>query len=367
MCKTNKRKSFSQKPPASQTIAITGGGTMGHISPLLALSSSLKKTYKKVIYLGRANSMEEKMAKKYNIEFYSIDAISFNRKNLISNIKIPYMIHKSTKAVMQIFKKNKVDVLLSKGGFVSVPAVAAAKKCHIPYFIHESDLTLGLANKIAQKHATKIFVSTKQTKDSVPKKFQAKTVVTGIPVDKKFCKNNFLSIKNTYNLPQNAKIILFTGGSQGATTINNAVKNLIGELTKKYFVVLISGKGKTTHISAKNFLEIEFSSVMPELMHRSHIIISRAGATTIFEGLAAEKPMILVPLKKSKYSRGDQEENAIYFSNLKIARVISEDSLETKLMRVINDIENNYTKITSAISAYNKSHKQTNIIEEMTK
>lgn len=367
MCKTNKRKTFNQKPPASQTIAITGGGTMGHISPLLALSSSLKKTYKKVIYIGRANSMEEKMAKKYNIEFYPIDAISFNRKNLISNIKIPYMIHKSTKAVMQIFKKNKVDVLLSKGGFVSVPAVAAAKKCHIPYFIHESDLTLGLANKIAQKHATKIFVSTNKTKESIPTKYQNKTIVTGIPVDSKFCKTSANLLKNTYNLPQNAKIILITGGSQGASNINNAIKKQIDFLTKKYFVVLISGQNKKTNIKAKNFLEIEFSSVMPELMHRSHIIISRAGATTIFEGLAAEKPMILVPLKKSKYSRGDQEENATYFASLKVARVISEDDLDTKLVGAINDIENNYTKITSAISAYNKSHKQTNIIEEMTK
>ena len=367
MQQTKKKSQKQVKDPKNTVLVITGGGTMGHISPLLALSKELKTTFKQVIYIGRPNSMEEQMAKKYNIQFFGVRTKSFSRKNFLSNLVIPFSLFVASKKVQKIFEENNVGCLLSKGGFVSVPAVLAASKKHIPYFIHESDLTLGLANKIAVKNATKIFVSTKQTKNSVPKKFQAKTVVTGIPVDKKFCKNNILSIKNTYNLPQNAKIILFTGGSQGATTINNAVKNLIGELTKKYFVVLITGKGKTTHISAKNFLEIEFSSHMPELMHRAHIIVSRAGATTIFEGLAAEKPMLLVPLKKSNYSRGDQEENAKYFENLGLVKSINEEDLENKLLLTLNEIEKNYQKISSSIISQVNSLSNSNIIDEITK
>jgi len=346
----------------TQTLALAGGGTMGHISPNLALLPYLKKYFTRIIYIGSKNSMEELQAKKHGIEFFYIDTIKFNRKNLLKNFQIPFILRKARKQVAKIMREQNVSAVFSKGGFASVPVMLEAGKLNIPFILHESDMSMGLANKLGCIHAKQIFVSTTRAKESLRKKYQEKTIVTGIPVKEEFCVTTKKESSN-----QHKKIMIVTGGSQGSKTINTLIRKSLKELTMNYHIIHIVGKGNIDKtITEKDYEQIEFSFNMPELFKKADIIISRAGATTIFEGLKSESSMLLIPLPKSKHSRGDQVENAKYFYELGLTDYIEEYELDkTRLIEKIKSIERNREKQQKIIKEFNKNTLSTPKIAEI--
>ena len=327
-------------------LALTGGGTMGHISPNLALLPELKKRFSKIIYIGSKGSMEEKKAQENGIPFFAVPVVKFNRKNLLSNLKIPFTLRGAKKQVVEILKQEKVDIVFAKGGFVSVPVMLGAKKAKIPYILHESDMTLGLANRLGAHNAKQIFVATEKAKENLPQKYKAKTIVTGIPVRDEFSKKTSTIDSQKLRTNTNKKILLVTGGSQGAKTINDLIRNNLDSLTKSYHIIHITGKGNTNpKLVQKDYEQIEFTNNMPSLMHQADVMISRGGATTIFEGIKAHVPMLIIPLKKSKSSRGDQVENAKYFHSQNILEFIEEENLNiSSLLKKLQFIDKNSQK-----------------------
>lgn len=354
--KINKNQE-TQTNKEEKTLAITGGGTMGHISPSLALLEELKKYYDKIIYIGSKNSMEEKKAKEYNLPFYSVDTIKFDRLHLLKNLKIPFVLFKARKQAKQILQSNNVEKLFSKGGYVSVPVILASQKLKIANILHESDMTLGLANKISAIKANKVFVSTNKAKDTLSPKMQNKTIVTGIPVAKEFNNNKEVERVKKLKSVTNKKIMVITGGSQGAKYINKFIRENLIEITQNYYIYHIVGKGNIdTKISNTNYKQIEFVNNISDYFKASDIIISRAGATTIFEALKCEAMLISIPLPKSKYSRGDQVENAKYFNSLGLIDFIEQDSLDMNTLSLaLKNIEKNKDKRLKYIKDFNNS------------
>ena len=179
---------------------------------------------------------------------------------------------------------------------------------------------MGLANKIAAKRATTICTTFAET----AKKYGG--ILTGSPASEKLIFSSGSTAIKKYNLDKTRKTILITGGSLGASPINNAVLNILPSLTSKYNVLHLTGKGKKLNFTHPYYHQEEFTDDIGSLMKASDIIISRAGSNTIFEIALINKPMLLIPLSK-KASRGDQIENAEYFKSLGIANVLYEEDL----------------------------------------
>lgn len=307
-------------------IILTGGGTMGHVSPNIALIPILAKKFDEVHYIGSKSGIErekvEALTPNYkNLFYHPISATKLDRSNLFKNLKIPFVLLMANKEAKALIKNIAPAVVFSKGGYVSVPVVRSAQRLNIPTIIHESDLSLGLANRLCAKKATSVCTTFLET----AKRYK-NGVFTGSPVSSKLIFADKQLAYKKYNLNPRLKTITITGGSLGATPINNAVKQALPSLVQKYNIIHLTGKGKRIDFSHPNYHQEEFSDDIGSIFKASDLVVSRAGSNTIFELALLKTPMLLIPLSK-KASRGDQLENAEYFKRLKIAEVLTEENL----------------------------------------
>ena len=309
---------------------LTGGGTAGHVTANIALLPALAEAGYEVYYIGGAKGIERELTAPLGIKYYGISAGKLRRrpsfKNLCKNIADIFNVMKGYRQSKKIIGEIMPDVIFSKGGFVSVPVVLAAKKKRIPIIIHESDLTPGLANRIAFKYASRICVTFPETLGHVPKN---KGVYTGTPIRPEL----FQGSKDTavkicgFDANDNRPTVLVTGGSQGSAAVNSCVRQALPELLKKYKVIHLCGKGNTVYLSMPGYFQLEYASdEMPHLLALSELVVSRAGANTICELLELRKPHLLIPLTK-KGSRGDQLENAASFEKQGFSMVLPEEKI----------------------------------------
>ena len=327
-------------------IVFTGGGTAGHIMPNLALTQNLKNY--KIYYLG-SNGMEKEIVSKHkDITFVEIPTVKFVRSLTLKNLLIPFKLIKSISTCKKILSEIKPDVVFSKGGYVSVPVCLSASKLKIPVLTHESDLTVGLANKIIAKKAKYLCCSFRETANS----FGKNAIFTGSPVRNSIFNGNKNIVLKRHNITGNLPIILVVGGSLGAKAINEVIYDSLKQLTQKYIVIHIVGKNNLTKVdnTIKNYIQVEFAQDIENYFDASDIVISRSGSNTIFELLAIKKPMILIPLPKGS-SRGDQILNAENFERHKFASVIYQEDLNTStLLSKINYTLQNKASYISAMS-----------------
>lgn len=301
-----------------KTIVLTGGGTAGHIMPNIALIPELKKHFDRIVYIGSKNGMEKDIIKKFSdIEFIEIETVKLIRKFTFKNLLIPIKLFKSINSCKKILKQIKPDIIFSKGGYVAVPVCSAGKSLGIKIISHESDFSFGLANKLILKKCNLMLTSFRETCKN------NKCIYTGSPIreeifkgDKKNCEVNFKKKQPT---------ILIFGGSLGAKKINEVVFKSIDKL-KDYNIIHIVGKNNTKFIDKPNYFQKEFVDNIWDYFALSDLVVSRAGANSIFEILALKKPMLLIPLSKAQ-SRGDQIENANAFKRYGFASVLYEEEL----------------------------------------
>lgn len=338
-----------------KSIILTGGGTAGHIMPNIALLPELEKEFDKIYYLGASDSMEQKIISEYkNIEFIEIPTTKLIRKLTIKNLAIPFKLINSIRKTKKIIKSINPNVIFCKGGFVSVPVAIAGKMCKVPVISHESDLSMGLANKIILRFAKKVCTTFSDTA-----RVNKKCIVTGTPLRKQIFEGNKEKIKSRF-LPDNKKpFILFFGGSLGSKFINTLVENSLDKLTKKYNVLHITGRGNKNKNIAKNYYQLEFTNTIQDYFACADIIICRGGANSLFEVLALKKPMLIIPLSKAE-SRGDQLENAEYFKKHYNIEVMQESESSTfTLLHKLDKIYSNKQKIISSMNtAPNNANKK---------
>ena len=319
-------------------IVLTGGGTAGHVTPNIALIPKLKEAGYKISYIGSYGGMERKLIEDLGIPYYGISSGKLRRYFDPKNFSDPFRVVKGYFEAKKLLKKLKPNVVFSKGGFVSVPVVLAAKACKVPALIHESDMTPGLANKLCIPSAAKVCCNFPETVQYLP---QQKAVLTGSPIRKELLQGNKLAGLNLCHFNTEKPVILVVGGSTGAVKVNNAVRAILPELLKDFQVVHLCGKGKTdkSFENKEGYVQFEYiSKEMRDLFAMSDIVISRAGANAICELLALKKPNLLIPLSANA-SRGDQILNANSFKKHGYSAVLMEEDITPEtLLAAVRDL-----------------------------
>jgi UDP-N-acetylglucosamine--N-acetylmuramyl-(pentapeptide) pyrophosphoryl-undecaprenol N-acetylglucosamine transferase len=336
----------------SRSIVFTGGGTAGHVTPNLALINSFRRDGWTINYIGSANGIERKMIESMNISFHPISSGKLRRYFSFKNILDPFKIMVGIIQSFFLFYKLNPDVVFSKGGFVAFPVVVGAWLNGIPVIAHESDMSPGLANKLSFPFVNKICL----TFDAGKKHFkqQDKIEVTGTPIRSQL----FQGLKERGLLlcgfNDQKPCLLVIGGSLGAGSINTSVRMGLERLTQHFQIIHLCGQGKIdnslTHVSG--YCQLEYvNEELADLFAASSMVISRAGANSLYEILALGKPHILIPLS-AQVSRGDQIQNARYFQELGISVVIQDERLNADtLVTAINELLDNQTEITNKIKA----------------
>ena len=314
-------------------IVLTGGGTAGHVTPNIALMPALKEAGYEITYIGSKKGMEKGLIEATGTKYYGISSGKLRRYFDWKNFSDPFRVMNGFFEAKRILRKIKPDVIFSKGGFVSVPVVLAAKALHIPAVIHESDMTPGLANRIALRGATTVCCNFPETVEKIQGN---RAIWTGTPIRQELFSGDasrglsFCGFDSANDKP----VLLIIGGSQGSVFINNAVRGSLDELLKDFRIIHLCGKGNLDE-SLKNregYAQYEFiSKELPDLFAAADIIISRAGANAIFELLALKKPNILIPLGLNA-SRGDQILNARSFEKQGFSKVLEEESVTAELL-----------------------------------
>ena len=340
-------------------IVLTGGGTAGHVTPNIALLPSLREHGYEISYIGSHDGIEKDLAKSNDLPYYGISCGKLRRYLDLKNLRDPFRIIKGFFEARKLLKKIKPDVIFSKGGFVSVPVVLAAKTRHIPVISHESDMTPGLANKISMPFAWKICCNFPETLKNLPPE---KAVLSGSPIREELFTGDKEEGRKICGFNTDKPVLLVTGGSLGSAVLNEALRKILDPLLKEFQVVHLCGKGNldASLNNIEGYKQIEYANTeMKDLFALSDLVISRAGANAICEILALNKPNILIPLSKNA-SRGDQILNARSFEKQGFSVVIEEEELTDE--KLLNEIRTLYNDKASYIKAMS-SNDQLNAID----
>ncbi|MDO4267127.1 MAG: undecaprenyldiphospho-muramoylpentapeptide beta-N-acetylglucosaminyltransferase [Eubacteriales bacterium] len=335
-----------------KTIVLTGGGTAGHVTPNLALLPSLMERGYEIHYIGSYNGIEHKLIENAGIPYDGISSGKLRRYFDLKNFSDPFRVIKGYAEARRLIKKYRPDVVFSKGGFVAVPVVLAAKHYKIPTIIHESDMTPGLANKICIPSAAKVCCNFPETLQYLP---EDKAVLTGSPIRQELLQGDRLTGLQYTGLSAARPIILVIGGSLGAVAVNNAVRSLLPKLLESYQVIHICGKGHLDDslIGRAGYVQYEYvDAPLRHLFAAADLILSRAGANSICEILALRKPNILIPLSAAA-SRGDQILNARSFEKQGFSTVLEEEQVTNETL--YEAIQSTYENRQRFISAMKQS------------
>lgn len=300
------------------------------------------------------------------IKYYPISSGKLRRYISLENAKDVFKVLKGILDARKVLKKEKPDLLFSKGGFVSVPVVIAAKSLNIPTLIHESDLTPGLANKIALKFAKKIYTTFEETLNYLPKE---KADFIGATIREELKNGNAHNGYQLTGFNENKKVLLVMGGSLGSKKLNSIIRENLDALLQQYQVIHLTGKGlKDAQVKKSGYIQYEFvKEDLTDLLAITDTVISRAGSNAIYEFLTLRIPMLLVPLGLDQ-SRGDQIDNANHFADKGYAKAIDEEQLTAQiLLQELNEMEQERTRIINNMKSYEQSYTKEALFDKMIK
>ena len=335
-------------------IVFTGGGTAGHVTPNMALIEAFQSQNWKIDYIGSNDGVEKRMITAINIPYHAVRCGKLRRYFSWKNFYDPINMIVGIMQASWLLWRLKPTIVFSKGGFVAFPVVVGAWLNRIPVIAHESDMSPGLANRLSFPFVDKICVNFEEAKRHF--KDKSKIAVTGTPIRQALFKGDKASGLALCGFSNEKPCLLIIGGSQGATSINNTIRQALPTLTQKYQVIHLCGKGNvdSSLVNQPGYVQFEYANEeLPDLFAASDVVISRAGANSLCEILALEKPHLLVPLSR-KASRGDQIQNARYFERQGISQVIEEELLtQDTLLSNLEQIEERYDEIVKRIASLN--------------
>ncbi|NLJ88052.1 MAG: undecaprenyldiphospho-muramoylpentapeptide beta-N-acetylglucosaminyltransferase [Epulopiscium sp.] len=337
-------------------IILTGGGTAGHVTPNLALIPKLQKEGWDIRYIGSKNGIEKELLEDKMIPYYGISSGKLRRYKDIKNLTDPFRVISGLFEAVNLISKLKPSIIFSKGGYVTVPVVMAGWLKRVPVIIHESDITPGLANKLAFPFAKQICANFPETLSYIPKE---KGVLTGTPIREELYEGDEKKGRKICNFNNDKPVIMMMGGSQGSIVLNTVLRNILPVLLEPFNVIHICGKNnlKNDLENIEGYKQFEYvEKELPHLFAAADLLISRAGANSIAEILSLKKPNILIPLS-ARVSRGDQILNARSFYKQGFSQVIEEESLtEESLFDTIIEVYKNKEKyISNMIKSYSSN------------
>ncbi|WP_199613803.1 undecaprenyldiphospho-muramoylpentapeptide beta-N-acetylglucosaminyltransferase [Paenibacillus alkalitolerans] len=346
-----------------KTIVFTGGGSAGHVTPNLALMHRLGQLGWEIKYIGSAMGIEKDIIEREGVPFYPISSGKLRRYFDLKNVKDPFRVLKGVYESYRLLRRLKPAIVFSKGGFVSVPVVIGSRMNKVPVIIHESDITLGLANKISIPFATKVCVTFPESLQHVQKD---KAVLTGLPIREHIRSGKASRGYQLCNFHSQKPVILVMGGSLGSQAINQAVRGNLERLLAQFQIVHLCGKGHMAEelANTRGYNQFEYvNEELPDILAMTDLVVSRAGATSIYEFLVLEKPMLLIPLSLQA-SRGDQILNAASFRKAGYADVLSEETLTADtLVERVEALYANRETYKAAMQSRNESDAVASIVE----
>jgi UDP-N-acetylglucosamine--N-acetylmuramyl-(pentapeptide) pyrophosphoryl-undecaprenol N-acetylglucosamine transferase len=324
-------------------IVLTGGGTAGHVTPHLSLIPRLKEAGYDIHYIGTQNGIEHDLiARVSGVTYHAVRSGKLRRYFSLQNFTDPFRVLVGALQSVRLMHRLKPDVCFSKGGFVSVPVVIGAWLAGVPTVCHESDLTPGLANRISAKFVT--YVAT--TFQECAATLGDKGVLTGTPLRPSLFAGAREKGLALAGFTGEKPVLLMTGGSQGAQSVNRCLRECLPNLLPHMDVLHLCGRGNLDPAltATPGYCQLEFlGDELPDALAAADIVLSRAGSNTLSELLALQKPMLLVPYPLSA-SRGDQLKNAESFRRQGFARVLQQESmnrnsLTAALLTLLSDRE----------------------------
>lgn len=312
-------------------LLFSGGGTLGSVTPLLAIIDNIKKTHPndEIFWVTTKDGLEKDFLSNLNIKKYSITSAKLRRYFSLQNFLDMFRFIRAFFESYKIIKNTDPNIIISAGSYISVPLVFAGKLLKKKILIHQQDIKIGLANKIMSFFADKITLSFPESKTGFKNK---KTYITGNPC--RFTKEQINELNreyllNKYNFKSEKPIILILGGSSGSEKINKVIYNSVLELTKHYQIIHTTGLSKGKSIEHNDYYQFEFlRHRILDFMFLADIIVSRAGCATLTELSFLEKCSIIIPLQ------GHQEYNADYFFKKQAVEIYKADDLIEKIFEL---------------------------------
>ena len=307
------------------SLVLTGGGTAGHVTPNLALADEAQARGWKVQYVGSSKGIERDLLEGTGIAYHAVASGKLRRYLSWENFIDPFRLLLGVCQSFLLLGRLQPDLVFSKGGFVAVPVVVAAWLRRIPVISHESDVTPGLANRLCYPFSRRICVTFEETLTYLP---AAKVQLSGTPVRTGILEGDPGRGRDYLGFDDTKPIMLVFGGSLGAVAINEAVSCVLSNLLDRFQVVHVVGEGNIDEAQQgagylqKAFIGAEFGDVLAA----ASIVVSRAGANSLYELFVSRKPHLLIPLTLAA-SRGDQLENARTFEARGFSHVLYEEDL----------------------------------------
>ena len=301
-----------------QKILLTGGGSAGHVVPNLALIPSLKEKYE-LCYAG-TDAIEKKLLQGRGIPFYTFSAPKLVRGSLLRNLALPFRFLRGLRQAGKILDKARPDLVFSKGGYVALPVVMAAKRRKIPVISHESDLSAGLANRLIAKRCATVLTSFPDTA-----KHLKNGKYSGSPVREELFRADRAAARKKYGFSDSVPVLLLFGGGSGSAVLNRAADEALAALLQHFQILHIRGKNDGAR-PRTGYVPVGYEQDMASAYACADFVLSRAGSNTVFEILALKKPALLVPLENNS-TRGDQVQNAEYFEKRGLCHVLHQKDL----------------------------------------
>ena len=296
-----------------------GGGSAGHVVPNLAVMQELRGECR-LSYAGSTGGIEERLAQGAGYPFFGIPCPKLIRSFTPKNLTLPFRMARSDGLALALLKELRPDLVFSKGGYASLPYLRAANKLHIPALTHESDLSPGLATRLAAGHCRLVLTSFEET----ARRFQNGRHV-GSPMRKELFAGSPARARAKYGFTRGKPVLLVLGGGSGSRTLNEAVQAHLPALLETFQIVHLRGSDGPAPDAPHGYKAIAYELDMASAYAAADLVLSRAGSNTVFEALALKKPALFVPLERA--SRGDQLENARHFEALGLCRVLRESDL----------------------------------------
>lgn len=332
-------------------IVLTGGGTLGHVTPHLSLIPHLLQAGYEIHYIGTEKGMEaEKIRSVPGVTYHAVQSGKLRRYFSWQNFIDPFKVIAGAFQSARLMGKIKPDVVFSKGGFVAVPVVFGAWLHRVPVVCHESDLTPGLANRLCAPFARKIATTFPECAQALGPKAE----MTGTPLRPELFRGSRARGLSLLGFDGSRPILLMMGGSSGAQAVNKALREALPRLTGKFDVAHICGKGNLDEAlqGMSGYRQLEFlDAELPDALACADLVLSRAGSNALCEFQALCKPMLLVPYPKGA-SRGDQILNAQSLQKRGLARVLlQEDMTADTLVKALEETWAEREQLTAALHA----------------
>lgn len=334
---------------------LAGGGTGGHVNPLLALAERirLREPEAKVLALGTAEGLESRLVPERGFELLTIAKLPFPRRVSGYALKFPFLFNRAVREIREMLAVNQIDVVVGFGGYASAPAYVAARRAKIPYVIHEANALPGMANRLGAKRSAANAVAFASTK-------LRNGVVTGMPlrleIEKAIAAHSMENSRLELGLDPNTTTLLVTGGSLGARSINSAIDAAASALDAAGIQVLhiIGSNSDLPELRSKSLVRIKYCDRMDLAMSAADLAVCRSGASTVCEFGSFGLPSVFVPYP---VGNGEQRFNAADLVEAGGAILVEDAEFSSEFVRdqVIPLISNSKRLRTMSVAAKSAS------------